>query len=123
MTESKIERKNVHTAGEFGSRQYWTIVVTYTYTANSKVYTSNKYSSSPPQSSSKNDTSPSPELNHLLEEYPTGRQITVFVSPNNPKRVYIKRAKYPDGRVLAGGIIILFITFYRQRKMQRSLNK
>ncbi len=117
VTDSKIERQNVHTSGETGHREYWKLSVSYTYTTGGKVYVSSRYSSSPPKSDAKDDTPPSQELKRLLAEYPIGRKIDVFISPSAPEKAFLNPTKSADWRILAVGILILFATFYIRRKM------
>lgn len=110
VIDSVIKRVNEHTAGEIGHREYWKVSIHYTYTVAGKTYVSNTYSSSPPKSSARNNTPPSPELERLLTEYPPGRQVNVFVAPGNPERALLVPTRTPVWLPLAAGIAVLAIT-------------
>lgn len=107
IIESSIERLNVHTAGEVGHREYWAFNIKYSYVVEGETYTSDHYSSSPPKSLAKNDTPPSLELKQLLDEYPSGGAITVYVAPNNPERVLVQPSRSPTWSILVIGLSIL----------------
>lgn len=119
--EGKIIESGVHKrSGDISSsstRTYsWEFWATYEYWVDGEHHQSDKVASQPPSSNAGNARGPSEELKNLVKLYAPGNTVTVFVSPDNPKKsVLIRSDKIRFWLLLCGALIAVLGIFVRFR--------
>ncbi len=114
VIESEIKKER-YGQGSYGGTR-WYLYVKYHYFIGGESYIGDNLSNSLISSDNTRGQPPSKKLKSLLEKYPKGKDIKVYVSLNDPSRsVLIRQGRWVISWLISG-LILFFITFLIKRE-------